>query len=413
MSIPPGGVWLDARGTQSIQHAGRGIGRYIAEHIGALLELAPDQVGAIGVDPQVPVPGTLEELAGPEKLKPQGRARPVGTRLPAIYHVMSPFERALELDDIWPAWARRNEVRTAVTLYDLVPLVLRESYLNGSMWGHWGTLWMARLGLIRSADQVLTISERTANDAAEHLNIPEERITVIESGVSDELSSLVGSPAEADSLLRSLTRRIRPGFLLYVGGDEPRKNLEGTIRAYAQLPGALRGGHQLVIACRMGHLRRAQLMTFARRLGIARRELVLTGFVPDRELAALYRRCALFVFPSLYEGAGLPILEAMSCGAPVAASNSSSIPEILGDLDATFDPTDPAEIAHCLRRVLESPSELEALRRRSHDRVGLFTWKRVAERTLEGYERALDGAGATAVGERRAPPMRPMSTGGR
>jgi glycosyltransferase involved in cell wall biosynthesis len=396
MGIPPGAVWLDARATQSIQHAERGISRFVAEHIQALIEIAPEQIGFVGIDPALPVPDSLRGLNG--KLHPYN-GKPAGA-LPSIYHVMSPFEPTLQLDDIWPPWVRARGCRLVVTLHDLIPLVMRDRYLTDSNWGTLGTVWTARLGLIRAADQVLTNSHHTARDAAAWLNIPEERITVIESGVSDELSSLVGSPAEADSLLRSLTRRIRPGFLLYVGGDEPRKNLEGTIRAYAQLPGALRGGHQLVIACRMGHLRRAQLMTFARRLGIARRELVLTGFVPDRELAALYRRCALFVFPSLYEGAGLPILEAMSCGAPVAASNSSSIPEILGDLDATFDPTDPAEIAHCLRRVLESPSELEALRRRSHDRVGLFTWKRVAERTLEGYERALDGAGATAVGAR-------------
>ena len=79
----------------------------------------------------------------------------------------------------------------------------------------------------------------------------------------------------------------------------------------------------------------------------------------------------------------------MSCGAPVAASNNSSIPEILGDLEATFDPADDADIADCLRRVLDSPDELECLRERSRRRVALYTWDRVAERTLEGYERAL------------------------
>ncbi len=280
-----------------------------------------------------------------------------------------------------------------MTLYDLIPLVFRDEYLSLPSWGAWAAAWNARLGLIRAADRVLTISHRTAADAIERLGIPEERITVIECGVSGELSSLVAPGAETESALRGVSSRIRPGYLLYVGADEPRKNLEGTIRSYALLPERLRAAHQLVITCKLPLIRRAQLQRFARSLGIARRQLVLTGFVPDRELAALYRGCGLFVFPSLYEGAGLPILEAMSCGAPVAASNTSSIPEILGDLEATFDPSDPVDIARCLERVVDDPQMLASLRERSRRRVRLFTWERVAKRTLAGYERALE-AGA-------------------
>ncbi|HSD22922.1 MAG TPA: glycosyltransferase, partial [Solirubrobacterales bacterium] len=103
-----------------------------------------------------------------------------------------------------------------------------------------------------------------------------------------------------------------------------------------------------------------------------------------------YRACELFIFPSLYEGAGLPILEAMSCGAPVVASGTSAIPELLGDPAATFDPADPADIARCISEVLASPATLEALRRSSRAQVALHTWERVAKRTVEGYERALE-----------------------
>src|SRR5262249_45539031 len=135
--------------------------------------------------------------------------------------------------------------------------------------------------------------------------------------------------------------------------------------------------------------RRFSLRTFAERLGIESRNLVFTGFVPDRDLAALYRSCDLFVFPSLYEGAGLPILEAMTCGAPVAASGTSAMPELLGDMRATFDPTDPADIARCIREVVDDPAMLETLRQRSRERVALYTWARVAKLTIEGYERAM------------------------
>jgi glycosyltransferase involved in cell wall biosynthesis len=393
MSIPPGAVWLDARATQSIQHAERGISRFVAEHIRALIEIAPEQIGFVGIDPALPVPDSLRSLSGSGKLQPyDGEPK---TALPSIFHVMSPFEAGLEFDQVWPGWVRASVCRLVVTLHDLIPLVLRAEYFGeGSLWGHWGVVWTARLGLIRSAQQVLANSRHTADDAIEQLGIPEERITVIESGVSDEISSLVGSDQEAESLVKSVSRAIRPGFLLYVGGDEPRKNLEGTIRAFALLPEEIRAAHQLVITCRMSRLRRAQLAALARRLGIGQRELVLTGFVQDRELAALYRSCELFVFPSLYEGAGLPILEAMSCGAPVAASNTSSIPELLGDDEATFDPTDPGDIARCLERVVVDQEALASLRERSRRRVRLFTWERVAKRTLAGYERALEAGAA-------------------
>jgi glycosyltransferase involved in cell wall biosynthesis len=389
MSIAPGSVWLDARGTQSAAHGERGVARYVAEHAKALLELAPEAIGAIGLDPAAPVPPSMKPLEGSGLIDRHRSVQEDGASPPAIYHVMSPFEMTMTLDEIWPPWIRRSGARVVVTLYDLIPLVMRGDYLTETSWGAMGTVWMARLGLIRAAHQVLTISERTAEDAVERLGIPREKVTVIHSGVSSNHSSLVPTRDQAVELLRRQRPRIRPGFLLYVGGDDARKNMEGTIRGYAQLPAALRREHQLVLACRIGPLRRFELRTFAASLGIGGDEIELTGFVSEEELAALYRSCELFIFPSLYEGAGLPILEAMSCDAPVAASNTSSIPELLGDLEATFDPADPADIARCLREVLENPAALDSLRERSRRRLGVYTWERVARETVTGYERAM------------------------
>jgi glycosyltransferase involved in cell wall biosynthesis len=389
MALDPGSVWLDARGTQSIGHAERGIARYVAEHSRALLEIAPELIGWIGLSDKVPVPESAGALLDSGKLawhnKDEGPSGPA----PAIYHVMSPFEADFELDDVWPAWSREGS-RLVVTLYDLIPLIMRDQY--NADWGYWATAWIARLGLMRSAHQVLTISQQTANDAMEHLRVPEERITVIDSGVSDHFAKLVSSHAEADSILREALPKVRPGFLLYVGGTDFRKNLEGAIRGYAELPAPLRDAHQLVIACNLAYLRRFNLRAFARKLGIEPRNFLLTGFVSDRELAALYRGCELFIFPSLYEGAGLPILEAMTCGAPVAVSGVSAMPELLGDMQATFDPKDPADIARCIREIVEDPALLDALRERSQRRAAFYTWERVAKRTIEGYERALDMA---------------------
>ncbi len=386
MALDPESVWLDARGTQSVGHAERGIARYVTEHALALLELAPDKISTVGLSPEVPVPLGAASLQHSGKAVWQTSESGPSGRMPPIYHVMSPFEADLELNEIWPTWSRG--ARLVVTLYDLIPLIMRERY--NADWGYMATAWIARLGLLGSAQQVLTISRQTADDAMERLNIPEERITVIDSGVSDRFSSLVKTDEDATSILQSELPRVRPGFLLYVGGVDYRKNLEGTIGAYAQLPASTRDAHQLVIACNLAHHLRFTLRIFAQRLGIESRNLLLTGFVSDRELAALYRACELFVFPSLYEGAGLPILEAMTCGAPVAASGTSAIPELLGDDEATFDPADPADIARTIREALETPGKLRVLRERSVQRVQLYTWKRVARRTLEGYERALE-----------------------
>jgi glycosyltransferase involved in cell wall biosynthesis len=386
VALSPGSVWLDARGTQSVGHAERGIARYVTEHALALLELAPEAIGWIGLSPDIPVPPTAEPLERSGKVVRQGPDRGPADELPAIYHVMSPFEAELSLDEIWPPWSR--DTRLVVTLYDLIPLIMHERY--NADWGHMATAWIARLGLLGSAHQILTISQQTADDAMERLHIPEERLTVIDSGVSDRFSSLVGSREQATEILRSSLPKVRPGFLLYVGGVDYRKNLEGTIRAYAELPAAMRDAHQLVIACNLAQHLRFSLRIFAQGLGIESRNLLLTGFVSDRDLAALYRACELFVFPSLYEGAGLPILEAMTCGAPVAASGTSAMPELLGDMEATFDPADPADIARCIREVLETPGRLGALRERSRRRVELYTWERVASRTLDGYSRALE-----------------------
>ena len=388
MTLTPGSVWLDARATQSATHAERGIARYVAEHARALARVAPATLGAIGLDQSAALPASLEPLAGSGLIRWHRRTRPPeGGPLP-IYHVTSPFEMSMDFDEVWPPWARAGDSRLVVTLHDLIPLILYDDYVRA--WGANGTVWMARLGLIRAAHQLVANSENTARDAIEYLKIPEDRVTVVHSGVSGQHAALVGSRQEAEQILRSDFPKIRPGFLLYVGGDDPRKNLDGTIRAYAELPESIRARHQLVIAFRVGPLRRLEIRAMAQPLGLRARDLVLTGYVTDRQLAALYRACELFVFPSLYEGAGLPVLEAMSCGAPVAASGTTSIPELLGDLEATFDPKEPADIARAVTEVLETPGELDRLRERSHRRVELYTWERVAELTVEGYERAME-----------------------
>ncbi len=138
----------------------------------------PRRSAAVGLSPDVPVPPIAEPLRDSGKSAWQTRDRGPAGGVPPIYHVMSPFEAELDLEEIWPPWSRGS--RLVVTLYDLIPLIMRERY--NADWGYMATAWIARLGLLGSAQQILTISQQTADDAMEHLNVPEERITVIDSG---------------------------------------------------------------------------------------------------------------------------------------------------------------------------------------------------------------------------------------
>ena len=300
---------------------------------------------------------------------------------------MSPFEPPTPIDVMWPQWARDPRIATVVTLHDLIPLVLPEKYLDEPPKR---AMYMARLELVRRADAILAVSQQTAEDAVEQLHVPSERVHVINAGVSQHLAGMYSSGASAWAQLRRRHRRLRPGFILYVAGVlEFRKNVEGLIAGFGRLPAAVRAAHQLVIVCTLNSRESDLVRMQAEAAGIGPEELVLPGRVSDEDLGAFYRACTLFVFPSLYEGFGLPILEAMSCDAPVAASATPTAKEVLGDSDGTFDPHDPAAIASCLASVLSGPDTLERLRLRSRRRAAQFTWEHVAERSLEAYETAL------------------------
>lgn len=391
--VPSGSIVLDAQGAQNRAHFDRGIPRYVTEQLRAVLDVAPDAVRSIALNPKRPLSGNLLWLLGSglanwsvPGLRPE--------RPPELYHAMSPFELDRPLSEVWPPWLRGGATRTVVTLYDLIPLVFKDFYLREPAHRNH---YLARAELVTAADQVLAISEATAVDAEQLLGVPEDRITVVDAGVASRFAGTYDSDAPAWRVLESRLPQLRPGFMLYVSGVEYRKNNERLIGAYARWPQRLRREHQLVLACRMEDDARAVYANHAQQLGIAPDELVMPGYTTDGELAALYRLCRLFVFASFYEGSGLPILEAMAAGAPVAASSTSTSPEILGDTEATFDPFDEDSIATVLERVITDDATLARLRERSARRVGGYTWEHVGKRTVEGYEKALSGS----AGKRR------------
>jgi glycosyltransferase involved in cell wall biosynthesis len=265
-----------------------------------------------------------------------------------------------------------------MTLYDLIPLYAPEYYLEPT---RLTKKYHARLETLRQADLVLTISEFTRQEALRLLNLPSEKVITIGAGVSPYFRppSQDGQPM---AIVQAALPVVRPGFILSVLGADNRKNSTGLIEAYAMLPSALRRAHQLVIACDLPQSYEAHLRAHAVENGLAENEVVFTGYVPDPLLRALYQAAHLFVFPSLYEGFGLPAAEAIACDCPTLTSNTSSLPEILAWEPATFDPYDPAAMAAAIERGLTDAAFRDQLRSLGRRRAPLFRWPVVAERLV-------------------------------
>lgn len=316
---------------------------------------------------------------------------------PDIVHVASLFEGwgddAVSSLKLGP----HTSAATAVTLYDLIPLVRPQAYLGNAGMRNW---YYRKLQSLKSADLLLAISAYSRDEAISELQLPPERVINVSSAIDTTFGPRALSE-EAEAALRHRFSLPRP-FLMYTGGIDYRKNIEGLIKAFAHLPGTTRNAHQLAIVCNVGDAERKRLMTLAQRCGLARGALVLTGYVSDDDLVSLYNLASAFVFPSLHEGFGLPVLEAMACGTPVIGSDASSIPEVIGRADALFDPSDAAAMATKMDQVLTDENWRAHLRSHGLAQARLFSWDASAERALSGFEQLHDSRRAPAATPARA-----------
>lgn len=246
--------------------------------------------------------------------------------------------------------------------------------------------WYYRLVPQLAAEQaqvVITVSQHARSTILEHLNVRPERIVVTPEAASPRFRQ-VDDPAAA-AVVRA-TYGLGEQFILAIGSADPRKNLGTLLHAYARLPADLRAQYELAIVW-THRLLAEQIDTQARMLGI-RERLRFLERVSDADLLHLYNNAVLFVFPSLYEGFGLPPLEAMACGAPVIAANNSSLPEIVGEAGLLFDAQDAVEIAQKMTQALRTPALRAELSARGLERAASFSWQRCARETLRAYEMA-------------------------
>lgn len=236
---------------------------------------------------------------------------------------------------------------------------------------------------VRRADWLLADSESTKNDLIELYKVPQERITVIYAGYDPVFHS---DPAADDATIRAHYGIDKP-YILGLGTLQPRKNFKTLIYAYYQLIQEQHIPHQLVIGGQKGWLYE-DIFDAVRELHLNDRVSFL-GFVEDAHLPALYRGAELFAFPSLYEGFGIPILEAMGCGTPVVTANNSSLPEVAGDAALLVDAHDAAALADAMWCIMSDSTCRAALRERGLQRVKLFSWQHAAETLLTVYRQAL------------------------
>jgi glycosyltransferase involved in cell wall biosynthesis len=272
-----------------------------------------------------------------------------------------------------------NLARAVVTVHDV-------SCLVNPAWFRWHHGLYYRAMISRSAQKaarVIADSEATASDLHQRLAIPRERIRVIPLGVD---ATFRPSPYEDVERVRK-QHGLPEKFLLFVGTHEPRKNLPRLVEAFTRIAHEI--PHYLVLAGRPGWKGTPLRRALAR--SEFRERIIMPGFISREELPALLTAADGFVWPSLYEGFGLPPLEAMACGTPVLTSNAAALPEVVGDDAVIVNAEDPAAIAQGIKRLATDMSLRKTLREKGLKRVGIFAWQHTAELTAAVYRQTLAG----------------------
>jgi glycosyltransferase involved in cell wall biosynthesis len=382
------GVIFDLVAAQSPSYRGRGIARYSTELVRAIVNTHPELVSAVVLHPELPIPDGLEDLREWLTLEPDWDSA-------QVLHMSSVMEPEVPVRTFWPREASAHRLLTAVTLYDLIPDLFPGWYLEDPGLRR---RWRCCREVVRAAGTVFTLSESSRQDTISLLGVPEQRVHVIGSGTAPAFRRPESRSAALKAAKKGV-RGLRKGFIIYNGAFNPRKNVDRLIEGYASLPRNLTDEHQLVIACEVSRLTRNHYLVMARDLGIEGR-LLIPGFVPEAALVALYQSADLAVFPSLYEGYGLPVIESMACGTPNIAGDNSSLREIL-PREARFQAADPGAIAEAIERALTDHVFRQRLLALTDQEPP--SWSSVAERAVAVLESMLQHAERSRPGWRRRP----------
>jgi glycosyltransferase involved in cell wall biosynthesis len=357
-----------------------GVGQYVYQMVSSLLSSGTDQFQIYLSHGMTPV----EWSSGQSTVIKEIPFRKEQFIFRNLYELFF-FGSALGRDNLSLFWSPDTKlplflpsnIPYVVTVHDLAIFREPETYeLSRAI--YWRKLFKHA---IRSSACIVAISQTTKNDLIELMNIPPEKIRVIYDGVSPSFRLI----DDQVHLARVASKYSLPNqFLLFVGLFGPRKNIAGILQAYAILKKKHHASHHLVMVGERGWRYRTDL-ELVQRLGLEN-DVVFPGFVEDEDLPAVYNLADVFIFPSLYEGFGLPVLEAMACGTPVVTSNLSALPEVVGTSGVLVDPRDPEEIALGVHRLLSNSKLASSLVKAGLERSSHFTWENAAEQLMAVFQ---------------------------
>lgn len=295
-----------------------------------------------------------------------------------VIHFTNPLQLSTDFD------MGSLNYRTVITVYDLIPFHFPNEIFTGKR-KPLGLIYRRLLGSVKKMPHIITISRHTKADLENMLGIPGERIMVIYPGVGEEYGARTGAASDIRKKY-GLPER----FIFYVGNFFPYKNLDNLFKALQILHEQAATQVPLVIGGRVHPFFKRSLDEKLLGMGLDDKVIFL-GYIPPEDLPILYNCAEVFVYPSLYEGFGLPVLEAMASGAAVACSSASSLPEVAGDGALLFDPRSPEDMADALKILLIDRRKREDLREKGVIQAGRFSWEKAARETLELYCRISKG----------------------
>ncbi|MHC8360864.1 glycosyltransferase [Pseudomonas sp. LS2P72] len=411
-------IVIDMQGAQTGSRF-RGIGRYTMALAAAMIKLRGEHEIILALNGLFPetidsIRDAFAELLPQENIKVWSSVGPVHAFDPAnewrkdiaelireeflaslkpdLVHVTSLMEGFGD-DAVHSIGRAPFKVPTAVTFYDLIPLIKSDVYFAPNP--GFERLYREKISHLNRAELMLAISESSREEALEYLDLADEKIVNISAAVDDIFKPVTYTHDATKRFNKKYG--VSGKYLMYSGATDDRKNHIGLISAYALLPVSVREEYQLVLVGGLPDDHRFRFEQHISKCKLSQNDVIITGRVSDDDLVQFYNQCALYIFPSLHEGFGLPVLEAMSCGAAAIGSNTTSVPEVIGNAEALFDPHSEQAITDKILQVLRDPGLLQSLREHGVIQAKNFTWEISAQLTLRAFEKWFESHGAQAA----------------
>jgi glycosyltransferase involved in cell wall biosynthesis len=416
-------IVVDMQGAQS-ESRFRGIGRYTMSFTQALVRNRRDHeiilaLNGLFPDTIEPIRAAFESLLPQENIRVWYAPGPVNESIPGnegrrrtaemlreafleslqpdLIHISSIFEGYTD-NAVTSIGEYDKKTHVSITHYDLIPLQNPEHFLKADP--AYAAHYRQKLEFLKKANLFLAISNSSGRDAIKELKLNPISVVPVMAAVDEKFQKGSNRFQERSGSLAQYG--IKKPFLFYTGGADEHKNLKRLIHAFSLFRKKTNIPYQLVFGGRIHIV--DHLLDFARSLHLGPGELVFTGYIPDDDLIGLYKDCELVVFPSWQEGFGFPVLESMACGTPVICSNQSSLPEVIGCDEATFDPFDPEQISNKILEVVSNPDFKKKLIEHGLRQATAFSWEATAKKAIAAWEGLVQGGGTPHPSRRREKP---------